>query len=111
MCRKKLLTRFGLWIFVMMLLALDMLLKRWSYANLAGQPSRVLIDGFLGLTYHVNTGAAFGFLANADWSRWFLVVAKLAILIGIVIYDIRLPEGKKYLLLRIAVNDFCGRCR
>jgi len=80
---------------------LDIRLKNWSYQNLSGESSRVLIDGFLGLTYHENTGAAFGFLAGSDWSRWFLVIVKIVLIAGIIIYMRCLPTGKKYWLLHV----------
>lgn len=43
-----------------LLIAADQLLKIWVLDTLAGGPSRMLIPGFLQLTYVENRGAAFG---------------------------------------------------
>jgi len=90
-------------ILIAILVFLDLRLKEWAYINLSGPPrdSRILIDRFLGLTYHRNHGAAFGFLGDAGWSQWFLVVVKVVILIMILIYEFKMPKEKKYWLLRI----------
>ena len=66
-----------------------------------GQPPRVLIDGFLGLTYHENPGAAFGMLAGFGWGRWFLTIFNSLVLLGIIWYYNRLPFERRYWFMRV----------
>ena len=83
------------------LIALDLLLKQWAAANLMGQPPRVLVPGFLGLTYHENPGAAFGFLAGAAQGRVFLTIFSILLMAAILAYYHILPNEKRFLFLRI----------
>jgi len=85
------------------MVALDLLLKSWSVANLEGQPSRVLIPGILGLRYTINTGAAFGLLANNEWGRWVLTFINCVFMGGLLWYYSRIPQEKRFWLLRIPV--------
>jgi len=85
------------------LLALDLWLKSWAAANLMGQPSRDLIPGFLGLTYTRNTGAAFGLLANFEWSRWLFTVVKIVLMGGLLWFYGRLPLEKRFWLIRVPI--------
>ena len=88
---------------VLLLIFLDQALKIWTLENIAGRGNRVLIDGFLGLTYHRNTGAAFGLLAGFAWSSWFFTGAKI-ILIGVLCwYYSKIPQGKRFWAIRIPV--------
>ena len=84
------------------LLVLDLWLKGWAVANLHGHEARVLVPGVLGLKYHENPGALFGFLANFD-ARWILAVLKIFILGGLVWYYGRLPLEKRFWLIRVPV--------
>ena len=87
---------------VVILLALDLIVKAWAVSNLMGQPSQSLISGLLGLTYHENTGAAFGIFANAAWGRWGLSVLKIMIVLGIVWYYYkRIPLENRMWLVRV----------
>jgi len=88
---------------VAVLLALDLVLKSWAAANLQGQAARTLVPGFLGLTYTRNTGAAFGFLANAEWGRWVLTIVKIILMGGLIWFYHRLPLEKRFWLIRIPV--------
>jgi len=83
------------------LLALDLWLKSWSGANLMNQPPRVLVSGFLRLTYFENSGAAFGFLAGAGWGRWFLTIFNIVVLLGLLWYYNKLPLERKFWLMRV----------
>ena len=85
------------------LLALDLWLKSWAAANLQGMPSRILIPGFLGLTYTRNTGAAFGFLANFEWGRWVITAVKIILMGGLLWFYNRLPLGRLFWLIRVPV--------
>lgn len=85
------------------LLALDLWLKSWAVANLDGQPPRVLIPGVLGLTYHENPGAFFGFLGNFGGARWLLAALKTVILVGLAWYYALLPRKRKMWFMRVPI--------
>jgi len=85
------------------LLALDLILKVWAQNNLSPFVTREFIPGFLGLTYLRNTGAAFGFLAEADWGRWVLTIVKIILMAGLLWYYWRLPVDRKFWLLRVPI--------
>ena len=100
-------TKFKYWgilvVAAAVLLALDLIVKSWAAAHLAGAPSRVFIPYILGLTYTRNTGAAFGFLGNFEWGRWVLTIVKIALMAGLLWYYHRLPIGKRFWSLRIPI--------
>jgi len=85
------------------LVVADIWLKGWAAANLQGTPTQVLIPGLLGLTYHRNTGAAFGLLANFEWGRLVLIVVKVVLMGGLLWFYNRVPSGKKYWWLRVPI--------
>ncbi|MEZ4452325.1 MAG: signal peptidase II [Nannocystaceae bacterium] len=66
--------------------ALDLLSKEWVWQNLRKQDPRVFVDGFFQLRYAFNPGSAFGFLGDAEWSRYFFI----AVTVAAVIYMVRL---------------------
>lgn len=84
-------------------LALDLWLKYWAATNLDGQPNRVLIQGVLGLTYHENRGAFFGFLASFGGARVLLAVLKYIILCGLLWYYNSLSLEKKFWFMRVPI--------
>jgi len=66
---------------------LDQLTKAFIHTTMSLYSSRVVIDGFLSITYVRNPGAAFGFLAQASplfRSIFFVLVTLLAI--GMIVY-------------------------
>jgi signal peptidase II len=77
----------------------DLLLKIWAAKNLH-QP-RVLINGVLGLSYHENAGAFFGFLSNFGGAQWLLATLKYVILGAILFYYHKLPLEKKFWAIRV----------
>ena len=85
------------------LLALDLWLKSWAAANLQGMDGRVLLPGFLGLTYTRNTGAAFGLLANFEWGRWVLTAVKVILMGGLLWYYNRIPLEKRHWFIRVPI--------
>lgn len=59
-----------------------------------------LIPGVLELRYLENKGAAWGILQNQTW----LLIVVTFIVLGIVVYFFcRLPDGRKFLLLRVCL--------
>ena len=83
------------------LIILDLLLKHWAEANLMGQPSRVLINGILGLTYHENPGVAFGLLSDFGWGRWVITVINIFLMLGLLWYYHQMSSGKKFWFVRV----------
>jgi signal peptidase II len=66
---------------------LDQATKAFIHSTMSLYSSRVMIDGFLSITYVRNPGAAFGFLAQAPpffRSVFFVLVTLLAI--GMILY-------------------------
>jgi signal peptidase II len=86
---------------VFVLLILDILLKIWAVDNLQAQPNRILIQGVLGLTYHENSGAFFGFLSNFGGAQYLLAALKTVILAALLWYYHRLPSDKKMWFIRV----------
>jgi len=70
------------------LIFLDQISKFWVVQNFVFSESRALIPGILHLTYHVNTGAAFGFFDN---STHFLIIASIVFVVLIVYYLMTKP--------------------
>ena len=86
-----------------LLVALDLLLKGWAYANLIGQPGRVLVPGVLGLTYLENPGAAFGLLAGFRHSPVLLAALSSLLMAAVVWYYHVLPGERRFLPVRAAL--------
>jgi len=85
-------------IFLIALIALDQYTKYLAVVNLKDQDPIKLIPGVLHLQYLENDGAVFGiFGGNAIG----LAVVSVLILIALVYFYIRLPEGKRYSILRV----------
>lgn len=91
---------------VILLVALDQIVKVWTLVNLKGQSAITWIDGVFELSYVENRGAAFGMLQNKVWvfALFTLIVA------GAMVYIYyKIPSTSKYNLLRIAlVTLFSG---
>lgn len=87
---------------IILLTALDQLVKWLVDKNFAVGESRKLIDGVFSLTYVQNSGAAWGSLAG---KRILLLVVTFLILCGAVFVYLRLSdiEGKRYTPLRISI--------
>jgi signal peptidase II len=85
------------------LLTLDFLLKIWAEANLASQPAREIIPGILGFTFHRNPGAAFGFLADWQHSRWFFLGVNVLLLVALTWYYSILPRTRRFWWMRVPI--------
>ena len=81
------------------LIVFDQITKKIVLARLVGQ-SYVLIEGVFEFRYLENRGAAFGILQNSI--PFFLVIA-VVILIVVLWCFLRLPAGRHYLPLNIAL--------
>ena len=89
--------------YILLLIFFDQVLKIWTLENIAGQGNRILINGFLGLTYHRNTGAAFGLFAGRAWSPWFLTGAKIILVALLCWYYSKIPTEKRFWAVRIPI--------
>ncbi len=76
------------------ILVSDIFTKRWALAALADAPNSDFMGGYVPLTLHLNTGAAFGISIGND-PRWFFIGAALLAL-GVMIA----------LLIRALDNDY-----
>lgn len=77
-------------------LALDLGSKAWVWNNLLGPsgrptPPRIFVEGFFQIEFAFNTGSAFGFLRNAEWSRLFFIVVTIAAVIYMTRLAMTLP--------------------
>jgi len=90
---------------VAILLILDLWLKSWATNNLQGiREHQILIPRFLGLTYHRNTGAAFGFLSGFDSGRWILTIVKIIIISGLLWFYNKIPRAdNQYWCIRLPI--------
>jgi signal peptidase II len=96
----------GFYITVALLVTvLDQIVKSLVDRFMSLHESRVLVEGFLHLTYVRNRGAAFGILSDAEipyQSLVFSVVSALALL-AIAVYAWRLPAGSRLPRLALAL--------
>ena len=81
-----------------LLLALDRFTKYLAVTGLKGTEGIDLIPGVLRLEYLENTGAAFGVMQGM---QGVLLVVTVIVLLGILYIYMRIPEGKKYNILRV----------
>ncbi len=71
-----------------------------NYFNL-GDPGVKIIEGVLELTFVKNTGAAFGILSNGTT---FLIIVVSIVIIGIIIFQRKIPRTKHFLPLHILIT-------
>lgn len=101
-------------IYVILLVAADQLLKYWAKTYLAEKGPIEIIPGALELSYHTNTGAVWGIMQGHV--NIFTVISVI-VLVFLVIFYFKTPEGKKYTPLRIifvfvaagAIGNFIDR--
>ena len=79
--------------------ALDQYTKYLAITHLQGNPVS-LIDGVFELRYLENRGAAFGLFQNQQF--FFLIIGTITLLFIAYLY-IRMPQTKRFLLLRISM--------
>lgn len=56
---------------------LDLWTKAWAWDTLRDAPAWIIRQGLFHLEFAFNTGSAFGFLRDAEWSRWFFIAITL----------------------------------
>jgi signal peptidase II len=97
------------------ILVLDFLSKVWAHQSLQGEPSIELIPSFLYLTYHTNSGAAWGILQGQQ--LFFLVITLVALTIfGVWAWSADFKEKFIYslaivLLIGGTLGNFIDRVR
>ncbi len=86
---------------------LDQLTKVYFRELIESQGDIWVIDGFFYLTYVVNTGAAWSFLANVSWAQtFFKVLTSVALLLFVFFYIYACQ--KKYTWLKYALAFMVG---
>lgn len=80
------------------LIFVDQITKMWIVANLKGKENIVWIKNVFELEYVENDGAAF---SSFSGKQAFLLILTIVILAFVIFEFIRIPEGKKYIPLRI----------
>lgn len=84
---------------VLMIVA-DQWSKSWIVSNLKGKENIVWIKGVFELEYLENTGAAF---SSFSGKQVFLLILTSAILLFAILEFLRVPEGKRFDWLRLAL--------
>ena len=100
----------------LVMIAIDQITKLIAFHNLKPIESIEIIQNIFSLTFVENRGAAFGLFQGG---RWFFVITTIFVLVGLVIYYTKLPQGKVYNWLRVslvmilagAVGNFIDRLR
>lgn len=83
-----------------LLIAVDQITKYWVRTELIKRPSLDIIPDVLTLQYHTNTGAVWGILSGkVDFLKIFTCI----VLLMILFFYTRIPQGKKYKVLKIIV--------
>lgn len=77
-------------------LALDLWSKDWAWENLRRQKPVTVIDPLLELSFSFNLGAAFGFLNDASWSRFFFIGVTVLALAYMAWLAYSLPTKHRY---------------
>ena len=90
------------------LVLLDQWTKYLAVLHLKGQSAIVLWEGVFELHYLENRGAAFGILQG---QKGVFLVCTVLILFLIAFFYIRMPEGKRFFLMRTVCRPFGGRSR
>ena len=90
---------------VFTVILLNLTVTRLVIQKLQGQPSIVLIDGFLQLTYYENNGAIFGILPNQILMFLFISLIFELFLVYIII---KMPADSKFRIAHIMVSVLLG---
>ena len=85
-------------IYAAILVFIDQITKYWIVANLKGKENIVIIKKVFELEYVENDGAAF---SSFSGKQVFLLILTVVILAFVIFEFLRIPEGKKYIPLRI----------
>ena len=101
------------------LVLLDQVTKFFISSNMSLHDSFPVIDGLFNITYIRNTGAAFGFLANASpvARSFFLIGVTIAVILLIIYYIWKIKAEEKFftfplsLILAGAVGNLIDRVR
>jgi signal peptidase II len=88
---------------IVLLLAIDQIVKYLTVLYLKGQGPKILIDGVFHLQYVENRGAAWGKFQN---HTIFLVLITTIVLVFIIYNYFKIPRTKKYLPLRMTILLF-----
>ena len=76
----------------------DQLSKSYFHKLYLSQGTTTVIDNFFYLTYTVNTGAAWSFLAGVSWAQtFFKVLTSVALIAFIVYYVFAVKKGQSFL--------------
>lgn len=102
-------------IYVILLIAFDQFTKRFAINNLKDQNPIQVIPKVLQLHYHENNGAVWGIMGG---KISFLIIISTIILLGMICVYLKIPESKRYNLLRIvllfitsgAIGNLIDRC-
>ena len=96
--------RFAVWMSVSVLVVIADQLTKWAIVEWITLYDRVPINDFINLTHQRNTGAAFSFLADQPWARWFFIVLATGVSAFIAVWMWRIrKEGPLVLTAGLAL--------
>lgn len=80
------------------MVAVDQISKYFAVINLKGRENAVWIKNVFELQYVENDGAAF---SSFSGKQGFLLVVTIAVMLFVIFEFVRIPDGKRYMWLRI----------
>lgn len=90
---------------ILLSIILDRVVKFYALYKLKNHPSKVLVKGYIELTYLENSGASFGLLK--DQVSFFILVS--IVLLAVIAYIIfKIPQKKKFNKAHAAIALFAG---
>lgn len=94
-----------IWVLIILLIVVDQLTKYIVVQNIGPSDVSVVIPGFFDIIYRENRGAAWSFLADADWGIYIL---KFASLIAAILFCYILTKTKHQWLRAAMVLMIAG---
>jgi len=87
-------------IYFIVLVSFDQLVKFWIRATIMNKEPIIIIPKILKLQYHQNSGAVWGILPD---KASYLSIFTFIIMAGIIFVYMKIPEGKKYNVLKLLI--------
>lgn len=97
------------WIVILIVLVgADQLLKYLVMSSLTGNQSITVLDGFFYIIHRRNPGAAWSFLANAEWGSLVLAILSTIASIVLLILLFRMPKVQYKVCLTLMASGAIG---
>ncbi|MGI6076558.1 MAG: signal peptidase II [Fastidiosipilaceae bacterium] len=98
-----------IWILIVILgVGLDQWTKYWAVSELAVRGDMAVIDPLIYFRYHVNTGAAWSFLADKSWGIYVLSGVSLIASIAFLLILLKLKDARLRFCLSLVLAGSIG---